>query len=178
LPRWDLHLACGISVSALCLFSASLPFIGSGTGPIMSYVRVVALPISIGTFSLLIGSILPDIDGKGRIRWVIGPVIGAFALIMMAIRSYMLGGPEHALAYIADDGALLFLLTTVLGYGILIIPMKHRGAMHRMTSALAFSLVCMVFFMLALSRDGEAVALVGAMAFSGYGWHLALDGSI
>jgi membrane-bound metal-dependent hydrolase YbcI (DUF457 family) len=135
------------------------------------------LPLFIGAFSLLVGSILPDIDGKGRIRWIIGPVIGAFALTMMTLKTYVMGGFDGAFSYLADDGALLFLAGTVLGYCSLLLPMRHRGIMHRIPAAMVFSILCAGAFFLALDPDPERMAMVAAMAFSGYGWHLALDGS-
>jgi membrane-bound metal-dependent hydrolase YbcI (DUF457 family) len=138
----------------------------------------VSLPLFIGALSLLLGSLLPDIDGKGRVRWIIGPVIGAFALTFMALRAYLAGGIEGSLSYLADDGALLFLAGTAMGYASLLLPMRHRGIMHRAPAAMVFSLICSASFLAILDPELESGAMVGAMAFSGYGWHLALDGSV
>lgn len=178
MPRWDLHLACGISVTILYVFCAIFPLLGTAPWPVDQAIRTVSLPLFIGAFSLLLGSVLPDIDGKGRVRWIIGPIIGAFALTMMALRAYLTGGVEGSLSYLAEDGALLFLAGTVIGYGSLLLPMRHRGIMHSATTAVVFSLICAAVFLATIDLDLEHGALVGAMAFSGYGWHLALDGSV
>lgn len=177
MPRWDLHIACGISVTVLYVLCASFPFLGSHPGSLMDGFNVLALPLSIGAFSLLVGSILPDIDGRGRIRWVIGPVIGALALTMTTADSYLDDGITGALSHLGDDGALLFLAGTAIGYGSLLVPMRHRGAMHGIPAAAVFSIACAAAFLLIIGPIYPQGALVGAMAFSGYGWHLALDGS-
>ncbi len=178
MPRWDLHLACGISVAILYGFCATFPLLGTGSWPVPKHMAAVSLPLFIGAFSLLLGSLLPDIDGKGRVRWIIGPVIGTFALTLMALRAYLTGGIGGTLSYLSDDGALLFLAGTALGYGLLLLPMRHRGIMHGAPAAIAFSLICSAAFIAILDPDPERGAMVGAMAFSGYGWHLALDGSV
>lgn len=176
MPRWDIHIACGISVSFLYLVSASLPLIGNGDA-ILSATRSLALPLLIGTMALLLGSILPDIDGRGRVRWIIGPIIGAFVLALTTIRAFLMDGMGGAISYLIDDGALLFLIATAAGYASLLVPLSHRGVMHKAPAALSFALAVAISFMMAIESDLQSVALVGSMAFSGYGWHLAMDGS-
>ncbi|MGA1822060.1 MAG: hypothetical protein ACMUIG_06005 [Thermoplasmatota archaeon] len=177
MARWDVHLSFGllalvVIVSALVfsLFNASkMSGIGEGFGYFYK-------PIIIGGSALMVGSVLPDIDGKGNIRWIAGPVAGFMAFLPPFLGCFSSLGIMKALEFAASEGAVIFLIFTVSGYLFLLIPMKHRGIMHRTGTAVVFGAVIGIYTAMSALLSIPQVFLVFSMGTIGYWWHLALDG--
>ena len=177
MARWEVHLSFGllalvVIVSAL-IFSLLNASTMSGIG---EAVRYFYIPIVIGGSALMVGSVLPDIDGKGNIRWVSGPAAGFMALLPPFLGCFSSLGIFKALEFAASEGAVIFLIFTVAGYLMLLIPMKHRGIMHRRGTALVFGAVIGIYAVLYALLSIPQAILVFSMGTVGYCWHLALDG--
>jgi hypothetical protein len=179
MPRWEVHLTVASMVvlviatgSALGLYQAGL-----STGLLIEASSMFH-SLLLGSFALLLGSVLPDLDGKGKIRWTIGPVMGAFALAPPFLGRFSLNGPEDALDFIWNEGSRLFLLLTGLGYLLILVPMKHRGWMHSNTPGLIFGTASASYVLACTSFGIHEAILVGVLGSLGYFWHLALDGEL
>ena len=157
--------------------SASLPWIGGDRSGALIPPSIL-LAISIGAFALAFGSLLPDLDGRGRIRWIIGPMLGAMALVPPLSALLVRGDLAGTLLYLGGEGAVIFLSMSVLGYVAILVPLKHRGIMHRGSTSLVFAMAVGAYSLFSAGLDMPQFAVVCLMAFTGYAWHLALDGSL
>jgi len=179
MPRWDVHLSFGV-MAFITILSALL--LGSSPeSSLVDYIRTAAffgIVLLLGGGALVFGSILPDIDGRGKVRWMIGPSVGALLFLPPLIGTFRVGGPSEAMGFIAGTGSLLFLLGTAAGYLLLLVPMRHRGILHsKWTGAIYGGLWGgYVFYTASIAFDQSMI--IGSMGAVGYGWHLALDGRL
>jgi hypothetical protein len=134
------------------------------------------LPLLFGTVLMILGSVLPDVDGKGRIRWIMGPVSGAFFIMPFLADMAQGGRITECLDFLTGKGSVLFLTGTLAGYLILLFPFKHRGFMHSFRAAFAFGIIAGIYW--GGFTDLWQSILIGSMGTTGYMWHLALDGKL
>ena len=179
MPRWEVHL----SVSLMAVLTIATGFaLGLYQGGIsitelegsISLIQILCL----GSAALILGSVLPDIDGKGKIRWTMGPLLGVFGLVPPIMGKFNSVGPLSAFNFIWEEGAGLFLLLTVTGYLIILIPMKHRGWMHSMIPGAVFGTAFGSYVFISTSLGLEGAVLIGVLGILGYLWHLSLDGEL
>ncbi|MGA1819627.1 MAG: hypothetical protein ACMUHU_01315 [Thermoplasmatota archaeon] len=179
MPRWDVHLSFGV-MAFIVIFSALL--MGSSSGnSLEGYLRTAAFFGIVGLLgggALVFGSVLPDIDGKGRVRWIVGPVAGAMLFIPPLIGSFRSGGPLGAMEFIEGAGSLLFLLGTAAGYLLLVVPTKHRGILHSKLPGAVYGGIWGAYVFYTASMALDQSMMIGTMGALGYGWHLALDGRL
>jgi hypothetical protein len=179
MPRWDVHISFGLMAFIIVI---SALFFGArgdeGINEMLPILYFFSSIIALGGGALIIGSVLPDIDGKGKIKWIIGPVVGGMLLIPPLIGAFRAGGPIEAMDLITGYGAVLFLSGTIGGYLFLLVPKKHRGIWHSNRTGFAYGLVWgfYVFYTSTLAMDQSI--MIGSMGAVGYGWHLALDGRL
>ncbi len=179
MPRWDVHISFGLMAFIVVLSALVLGARGGETiDDLLSSVYLFSSILVLGGGALVIGSVLPDIDGKGNIKWIIGPVFGGMLLLPLLIGTLRTTGPEAAKELIVGVGSLLFLAGTIGGYLFLLVPKKHRGIWHSNRSGLVFGIAwgIYVFYTSSLAMDQSIV--IGSMGSLGYGWHLALDGRL
>ena len=179
MPRLDVHLCFG--VLAALLIDSSLVFATLESGSpdsIPEILHGIFMPLIFVSLFLLAGSVLPDIDGRGKIRWIIGPMAGSFAFFPPFLARISGDGFEGGVSFFTGDGSALFLIFTILGYLFLLAPMKHRGLMHDWRGAGIFGSVVFVYVLTTSPFGLDQSLLVGAMALIGYLWHLALDGKL
>jgi len=179
LARWDVHLSFGllalvVIVSALVFSILNSPAL-SGIFNTLGYFYQ---PMLIGGAALIVGSVLPDIDGNGKIRWIAGPVAGVLAVLPPFLGCMSSLGLMEALEFLLHGGAVIFLIFTITGYLFLLIPLKHRGIMHRSGSALVFGALIGIYSSMSALVTIPQAALVFSMGTVGYWWHLALDGRL
>ncbi|MGA1792484.1 MAG: hypothetical protein ACMUHM_00880 [Thermoplasmatota archaeon] len=179
MPRWDVHLSFGL-MAFIVIFSALL--MGSSDGrSLEGYARAAVLFGIVGLLgggALVFGSVLPDIDGKGKVRWMVGPAVGALLFVPPLIGTFRSGGPSGAMEFIEGTGSLLFLLGTVVGYLLLLVPTRHRGILHSKWTCAAYGSVWGVYVFYTASMAFDQSMMIGSMGALGYGWHLALDGRL
>ncbi len=179
LSRWDVHVSAGL-FAVIILFLPFIFVIISNPAPETFYgIASFFLPaLILGSLALMVGSVLPDIDGKGNIRWIIGPVLGGMALFPPLLSIVLSKGVASGLSFLISDGALLFLIMTAVGYSLLLLPLKHRGFFHRPIVGITFGLIWCIYLLTCASLTSGLSVLGGAMGSVGYLWHLALDGSL
>ncbi len=178
MPRWEVHLSFGL-MAFIVILSALLLGLGAPEDPliIIEHFEDYGLLLLLGGAALILGSIIPDIDGRGRIRWMIGPVAGAFLFTPPFIGNLRAGGPNAGMDYIGGTGSLLFFGVTVIAYLLLIFPMKHRGLWHRSGTGVVFGILWGAYiFSSGALGPGECI-MIGSMATLGHWWHIALDGN-
>lgn len=180
MPRCDVHLAFGV-MAFVVILSALLLGSGSEGGTVQDHLGALAtfgVLLILGGGSLILGSILPDIDGNGRVRWIIGPAVGALLFVPPLIGSFGSGGAVGMMSFVKGTGALTFLFGTAAGYLLLAIPKRHRGLWHSSRMGLLFGAAwcAYVFYTASVALDQSLV--IGSMGAVGYGWHLALDGKL
>ncbi|MBN1390602.1 MAG: hypothetical protein JXA22_08175 [Candidatus Thermoplasmatota archaeon] len=179
MPRWEVHLSFGLMAFVIIL---SAQMLGSGQGgslnDLLGTMAFFGIMLLLGGGSLLLGSVLPDIDGRGRVRWMIGPAVGALLFLPPLIGSFGSGGAPEAMAFIRGAGSFIFLSGTALGYLLLAVPKKHRGIWHSNRTGLIFGAAwgAYVFYTASVALDQSL--MIGSMGAVGYGWHLALDGKL
>lgn len=158
---------------------ALLGFFQSGGFPSIekgSFHFIIA--ILLGSMAFLFGSVLPDIDGKGRIRWTIGPVCGMFVMLPPVIADSISGGPMSGLDLLWNEGVRLFFVFTLIGTLLALIPMKHRGSMHSIRTGTILSSIWGCYIWLSTSLSWRLCLLIVLMGLVGYLWHLSLDGKL
>jgi hypothetical protein len=158
--------------SALGFYQAGIPVL------ITDGALELILALGLGCAALIMGSVLPDIDGKGRIRWTMGPVLGAFGLIPPFMGRFWAEGPTKAAGFIWNEGARLFLVLTMIGFVLVILPFRHRGWMHSITPGIIFGSTFGSYVFMSTSLGIEGAILVGCLGMLGYLWHLSLDGEL
>ncbi len=177
MPRWEVHLTAGLGASVLISFGL---FMGAydrgGLTHIISTAGRYLLPLSMGTLALLAGSVLPDLDGRGRVRWFVGPLAGLMALVPPLAGRTFGGNVSGGLDFLSGPGARLFLFSCAAGYMLLLVPFKHRGFLHTHRAALIFGTVWGSYLLFLSLSDPVGPFFAGAMGYLGYSWHLALDG--
>lgn len=178
MPRWEVHLSFG-ALTTVTLSIASI--LGSLDGPLLGPIMertTLFTTLFLGNAALIVGSVLPDIDGRGRIRWVIGPVMGAMLLAPFIIEWTREGGISDLLGHLWNEGSVLFLAGTLLGYLLLLLPLKHRGMMHLTRTGLLLGALWGAYIFLIASPPVLETVLIASMGTVGYCWHLALDGKL
>lgn len=178
MPRWDVHISFGL-MAFIVLFTALMMGTRSTSfGEYIGTLNIFWSLLLLGGGAMILGSVLPDIDGKGKVKWIIGPVLGAMISVPPMIGSFGSAGPSGILEYIAGTGSLLFLAGTAAGYMLLLLPKRHRGHWHSNWTGMLYGGMwgAYVFNTAALAIDQSMV--VGCMGALGYGWHLALDGRL
>jgi hypothetical protein len=179
MPKWEVHISFGFMAFIMLL---SGMFLGvwsrGGSLPVVDISSVMVLILLLGGGALMAGSVLPDIDGKGRIRWMIGPIAGAMVIIPPIVGELRAGGFQAGLGFITGPGSILFLAATVAAYLILLVPKKHRGAWHRTRTGMVFGLIWGSYVWATAAMPIDQSVLIGSMGTLGYGWHLALDGKL
>jgi hypothetical protein len=179
MPRWEVHLSFGIMALIVLLAGLLLGIWTPGMSiPAMDVITILILVLLLGGGAMIAGSVLPDIDGKGRIRWIIGPVAGSMVIAPPLIGMIRAGGVQAGLDFITGPGSLLFLGTTIAAYLLLVAPKKHRGAWHRTRTGMAFGMIWGSYVWATAAMTIDQSVLIGAMGTLGYGWHLALDGRL
>jgi len=178
MPRWEFHLTCGL-FAAVLLGGVAIAGIADPSMEVSILRAKQVLPASIvGSLSLILGSVLPDVDGRGKIRWAIGPVVGALVIAPFSMASFLIDGLSGLYDYLTTEGAMTFTALTIGGYMALLVPMRHRGRLHDISSALAFGIVMSLLCIIAPGWGFQQSLAVGCFAFTGYAWHLALDGRL
>jgi len=179
MPRWDVHISFGL-MALIVIVSALVLGVGGDVdiSQIFDRIYLFSSILLLGGGALIIGSILPDIDGKGKIRPLIGPIVGSMLLIPLVIGALRAGGPQSVIDLIFGYGSVVFMVGTVAGYLFLLIPKKHRGLWHSNKAGLFYGSIwgSYVFFASSLAMDQSV--MIGTMGSLGYGWHLALDGRL
>ncbi|TFG08042.1 hypothetical protein EU522_00190 [Candidatus Thorarchaeota archaeon] len=177
MPRWEIHLSFGLMAFVVLL---SALFLGLREGLELHMLSDLALPLTsfllFGGGALLVGSVLPDMDGKGRIRWVIGPVIGAMLLAPVLFGRIASSGAVSGMELLMGRGSLIFLGGTVLAYSSLALPLRHRGILHSPKVGIIFGALWGAFVWYFSGTDPLTSAIIGSAACLGYLWHVALDG--
>ena len=179
MPRWDVHISFGLM--AFIVFIAALLFGSRSSSSILESLRTVYFLWSLlllGGGALIVGSILPDIDGKGKVKWIIGPIMGGMLLVPPLIGAYASSGTLGALGFLTGPGSMLFMAGTIFGYLLLLVPKKHRGHWQSNWTGMVYGGIwgVYVFYTASLALDQSLV--IGSMGAVGYGWHLALDGKL
>ena len=179
LSRWDVHVSAGLFVVVIL----ALPFIfvmlsNPYPGTMINIAGFFLPALILGSLALIVGSVLPDIDGKGNIRWIIGPVLGGMAMLPPLTSIILSEGAASGLSFLIADGALIVLFMTIAGYSLLLLPLKHRGFFHRPIVGITFGLIWCVYLLTCASLTSGLSILGGTMGSVGYLWHLALDGSL
>lgn len=179
MPRWEVHLSVSLTavLSIATGFSLGIYQQGITISEIERTFPLIQI-LCLGFAALIVGSVLPDMDGKGRIRWTMGPVLGAFALLPPFLGNFTDRGPLEAFSFVWDEGARLFLILTAAGYLIILLPMKHRGWMHSITPGAVFGTAFGSYVFLSTSLGLEGAVLIGILGILGYLWHLSLDGEL
>ena len=179
MPRWELHISITSMAALVVLTGAAIGLVQNGLS--MSELRE-AFPfltaLALGSIAIVLGAVLPDIDGNGRIRWTIGPVMGAFGIVPPFIGRSFEEGLLNGMIFIYQDGARLFLLFTAIGFLFLLVPFKHRGKMHSILPAVIFGTAWGLYTWSCVSLGIEHAFLVGGLGTFGYIWHLAMDGKL
>ncbi len=179
MPRWEVHLSFGVMAFIVLLAGILLGIWTPGRNiPPLDVITLLILVLLLGGGAMIAASVLPDIDGRGRIRWMIGPVAGAMAIVPPIIGVVRVGGARAGLEFIMGPGSLIFLGATIAAYLILLIPKTHRGAWHRTRTAMAFGTLWGLYVWSTAAMTIDQSMLIGAMGTLGYGWHLALDGRL
>lgn len=179
MTRWDVHLSFGLLALVLIVSALVFAMIDTSTiSGILDGIGFFYIPVIIGGSALIVGSVLPDIDGKGNIRWIAGPVAGFLAILPPFLGCQSSLGIGKALEFMVSEGALIFLVFTVSGYLFLLIPMKHRGIMHSSGTAVVFGAVIGLYTVMSALLTIPQALLVFSMGTVGYWWHLALDGRL
>jgi hypothetical protein len=177
MPRWEVHLSFGMMAFIVILSAAML---GLDIVSISSFdsdlIAAAGSVLLLGGGAMILGSVVPDMDGNGKIRWIIGPLAGVFAVVPPFALAVKERGLSGGMEYIGSGGSLLFLAATAAAYLLLLVPMKHRGIWHRPGTGLFFGVVWGSYVFLNHLLDPASCVMVGAMATLGYWWHLALDG--
>jgi hypothetical protein len=169
----------GMAAATLIAFALFLgAYDRGGAEGLSSASRSHLLPLSMGALALLVGSLLPDLDGRGVVRWFVGPLTGAMALVPPLTGSFMRGSVSSGLRFLSGPGSRLFLFSCSFGYMVLLVPFKHRGRLHTHRAGLVFGLMWGVYLLAFTLFDPLCSFLAGAMGYLGYSWHLALDGKL
>jgi membrane-bound metal-dependent hydrolase YbcI (DUF457 family) len=179
MPGWEVHL----SVSLTAVLSIATGFsLGLYQGGLSFTDLEKSFPLiqilCLGFTALIVGSVLPDMDGKGRIRWTMGPVLGVFGILPPFMGSFTSEGPIQAFSFLWEEGARLFLVLTAAGYLIILLPMKHRGWMHSITPGAVFGAAFGSYVFISTSLGWEGAVLIAVLGILGYLWHLSLDGEL
>ncbi|MCU0799420.1 MAG: metal-dependent hydrolase [Candidatus Thermoplasmatota archaeon] len=179
MPRWEVHLTTGLGASILISFGLLMGvYDRGGMTNVLSAAGRYLLPLSLGTLALLAGSVLPDLDGRGMVRWFVGPLAGAMALVPPLAGRMFSGNVSGGLDFLYGPGARLFLFSCAVGYMMLLVPFEHRGFLHSHRAALIFGTVWGGYLLFHPFFDPVGPFLAGAMGYLGYSWHLALDGKL
>jgi membrane-bound metal-dependent hydrolase YbcI (DUF457 family) len=142
MPRWEVH----ISVASMALVVIITGCVLGILGPDLN-VKVDSIPLDfmiamgLGSMGFLLGSVLPDIDGKGKVRWTIGPMIGAFAIIPPVIHHLQVSNLLEAIQYLWDYGTRSFFIFTLVSLVFALFPKKHRGWFHSIQAGMVLSTV-------------------------------------
>ena len=177
ISRWDVHISFGALVAVIMVMPA---FLASWTGwPHLFNTSVLGTlwpALLLGASALVVGSVLPDVDGKGKIRWVSGPLLGSMVLLIF-LTSYVRSGDLLSIpGFLLGEGALYFTLFTAAGYLLLLLPLKHRGVMHSPRAGIAYGVLFGAFTGIISGLPLALMFISGLFASLGYLWHLALDG--
>lgn len=179
MPRWEVHLTTGLGASLLISFGLLMGvYDGSGPSGLLTAAGRFLLPLSLGTLALIVGSVLPDLDGRGLVRWFVGPLTGTMALVPPLAGRTSSGSLSLVLDFISGQGARLFLFSCAAGYMLLLVPFKHRGLLHTHRVGLIYGTVWGCYLFIQSFSDPIGPFLGGAMGYLGYSWHLALDGRL
>ena len=128
MPRWEVHLSAASMALVVVLTGAVLGFYQSGIYPWNSPSLIPFVTALIfGSMAFLLGSVLPDIDGRGRIKWTIGPILGSFVMLPPVVGRTLSGNIISGLEHLWTEGARLFLIFTLIGFLLALLPMKHRS---------------------------------------------------
>lgn len=125
---------------------------------------------------LLLGCLLPDLDGGGKVSLYLPPFMGAYSLFLLTISNHF-WDPAGTQLFQADlTGYLLtFSIFTVISYGFLFLPKRHRGFMHQPMAALLFGVCWSLYHIIFLPFKPAEVFLIFAGSTLGYASHLAMD---
>lgn len=179
MPRWEVHISFGLMATVTLLTAVVLGLKGDN-GLTTAHRAFIDLGpvILFGSAGLMVASVLPDIDGRGRIKWIIGPLVGSM-LFLPALYGYMITGDlKDCIGFIRGDGSMIFLLGTAATYSSLVLPRTHRGFFHTKKAATIFGASWGIYIMIIAGMDIQSSLLIGAMASLGYLWHLSLDGEL
>ncbi|MFW3145931.1 MAG: hypothetical protein ACMUIE_03880 [Thermoplasmatota archaeon] len=179
MPRWELHLSFGLMAFVVLLSALFLGLKGSlGIDMLPGLALPLASFLLFGGGALLVGSVLPDLDGKGRIRWVIGPIVGFMLLAPILFGRIVAAGPLSGVDLLMGKGSLIFLGGTVIAYSSLALPLRHRGLLHSPKMGILFGILWGAFVWYFAGTDPATSLLIGSAACLGYLWHVALDGKL
>ena len=179
MSRWEVHLSYGLFALLMLILSIILALIREdGWRELGSVLPVITAPVLLGGVGLIIGSVVPDVDGRGKIRWIAGPTLGMMILLPPLLGSIEAGGAEEALRFTLGTGAIAFTIGTLAGYLFLLIPLRHQGMIHRPTAAILYGILWGSYAGILSSAPFYHTILIGVMGSVGYLWHLALDGRL
>ncbi|HDD59950.1 MAG: metal-dependent hydrolase [Thermoplasmata archaeon] len=181
MPDWREHIMGGLitlfAVLAVSIFSALLSprELMVVPGVRLTDLRGFLLFTSMA-LGILMGSLLPDMDGGGKVSLYLSPFLGAYSLFLLSTASLYSKSARTPLFYTNLTGYLLTFTTfTVISYGLLFIPKKHRGFMHRPVAAPVYGILWMLFHLLFWPMRPVEMLLPLAGATLGYSIHLMMD---
>jgi len=182
MPGWKAHLWFGIfGVFPLILvFSVLLllyPTSRIYLAPQVPLFSTMGLLLSISlSLSIIFGSLLPDLDGGGKITVYIPPFFGGYALFLFYVSQYF---HKCGILHLEINGVLtpliIFTVATLLSYGLLFLPKKHRGRLHHPMTAIVFGGLWALGHSLFWCLNGYSALLLFVVASYGYSLHLILD---
>lgn len=179
MPRWEVHLSVASMALLVVITGAILGLYQSGLslhdlGSIIPFISALVF----GSMAFLLGSVLPDIDGKGKIRWTAGPILGSFVLLPPLLWKISEGDLTESFDLLWGPGVRYFFVFTLIGTVLALLPMKHRGRIHTIQFGAILASAWGIYIWSTTSLGLEFCILVGAMGLIGYLWHLSLDGKV
>ena len=169
MPSWRVHLAIGITITALLLYIFHYLdlwhfFITDKNVQSIFWLHVWVVA--------LLGSLFPDFDyRKTRIRHALGPILGLFIFssIIYLNRYDLFSINPASLVFV------LFLFMFLPFIAGLVIPFEHHGKLHSITAAVIFALFWFGLELVIFNISYIQAGLIGFFGFIGYISHLILD---
>jgi TctA family transporter len=165
MPGWKLHTFSGMIVTAILILIV-YSVINSKAINVDS---IDYFALVVAGFACVLGALMPDYDyRKTMIRHTFGPVFGGFISF----------GYLYTRGWEANLGTaiIIFIVIVVCCAVLSIIPLKHHGRFHSITSALLYGIgwALISYFMFELD-DVAWVGIIAGFAVCGYILHLLLD---
>ncbi len=165
MPGWKLHTFSGMIVTAI-LFLIVYSVINSKAINVYS---IDYFALVVAGFACVLGALMPDYDyRKTMIRHTFGPVFAGFITF-----GYLYTRGSEA----EMEMALTIFIAIVICCAVLsIIPFKHHGRFHSITSAAVYSVGWVMISYFIFKLDNLIwVGIIAVFAIIGYMLHLLLD---
>ncbi|MEA3559219.1 MAG: hypothetical protein U9R75_08210, partial [Candidatus Thermoplasmatota archaeon] len=169
MPRWDVHISFGLMAFVTLVSGMVLGMKGSFTlDHLFAIFPIIGPVLLFGGSAVIIGSVLPDIDGRGKVRWIIGPVVGSMLFMPALFGTLSSGNLDSGISFIKGEGSLIFLAGTAVSYSSLIVPKKHRGIFHSPKTGVLFGIIWGAYVLYFAHIPMESAVLIGSMGALGY----------